>query len=116
MLAAKKMRQVKRLMIAAWMEIIVEAFGPKCFVMISMHIKDSQEIKMPPSSAIQSSCNNVLLASKFMQTTLTAKSVTTVAGMDRSKIFVSVYNFYTKGHTTNAAFFVKKGVDKKKNL
>ena len=33
----------------------LEASGPKCFVMMSMHMNDSQEIRIPPSSAIQSS-------------------------------------------------------------
>ena len=73
------------------MEMIVDALGPKCLVIISIHKKDNQEIRMPPSSAIQSSCNSVLFAKRFIHTTLTAKSVTTVAGMDRSSILVSVY-------------------------
>ena len=71
--------------------MIVDAFGPKCLVMISIHKKDNQEIRMPPSSAIQSSCNNVLFASRFIHTTLTANKVTTVAGIDLSSIFVSAY-------------------------
>ena len=33
----------------------VTVLGPKCFVTISIHIKQSQDIRIPPSSAIQSS-------------------------------------------------------------
>ena len=55
MLATKKTRQVRRFIDTAWNEIIVEAFGPKCLVMISIHIKESQDINIPPSRAIQSS-------------------------------------------------------------
>ena len=90
MLATKKTRQVSRLMSAAWTEIMVDALGPKCFVTISMHMKESQEIRMPPSSAIQSSWRRVLFASRFIHTTLTAKSVTTVAGMERRSILLSL--------------------------
>ena len=36
-------------------QMIVDALGPKCLVMISIHINDSHEIRIPPSSAIQSS-------------------------------------------------------------
>ena len=90
MLATKKTRQVRRLMSAAWTEIIVDALGPKCFVTISIHINESQEIRMPPSRAIQSSWSRVLFASRFMQTTLTAKSVTTVAGIERRSILLSL--------------------------
>jgi hypothetical protein len=90
LLATKKMRQVSRLMAEAWMEIRVEALGPKCLVMMSMHRKDSHEIRMPPSKAIQLSWSRVLLARRFIHTTLMAKSVTTVAGMDLSNIFSSV--------------------------
>ena len=74
------------------MEMIVDAFGPKCLVIISIHIKESHEIRIPPSSAIQSSCKSVLFASRFIHTTLTANSVTTVAGMALSNILISVYN------------------------
>ena len=93
MLATKKIRQVSRLMQAACIEIIVEAFGPKCFVIISIHINESHEIRIPPSSAIQSSCRRVLFASRFIHTTLTENNVTTVAGIDLSSILVSLYNF-----------------------
>ena len=48
------------------MEMRLDAFGPKCLVSMSMHINDSHEIKIPPSSAIQGSCNNVLFAKMFM--------------------------------------------------
>jgi hypothetical protein len=60
--------------------------------MISMHIKDSQEMRIPPSRAIQGSWRRVLLARRFIQMTETTKSVTTVAGMERRRILVSVYS------------------------
>ena len=69
--------------------ILVEAFGPKYLVMISMHMNESQDIRMPPSNAIQSRWSNVLLASRFMQMTLTTNRETTVDGMHRSRIPVS---------------------------
>ena len=34
--------------------ILFDAFGPKCLVIISMHINESQDIKIPPSKAIHS--------------------------------------------------------------
>ena len=77
-------------MSAAWIEMMVDALGPKCFVTISIHINESQEIRIPPSRAIQSSCTRVLFASRFIHTTLTAKSVTTVAGMERRSILLSL--------------------------
>ena len=72
------------------MEMRVEALGPKCFVIISMHIKDSQDMRIPPSRAIHSNCSRVLFASRFMHIMLTTNSVTTVAGMDRRSILNSV--------------------------
>ena len=72
--------------------ILVDAFGPKCFVMISMHIKDSQDMRIPPSRAIQSVWTSVLLASRFMQITLTTKRETAVAGIHRSSITVSSFS------------------------
>ena len=72
--------------------MLLEALGPKCFVIISIHIKESQEIKKPASRAIQSSYRSVLLASKFIQITLTTNSVTTVAGMERNSFFSSVFS------------------------
>ena len=56
-------------------------------------MNDSQEIRMPPSRAIHSSCRSVLLASRFIQITLTTNSVITVAGMLRSKISVFSFSF-----------------------
>ena len=94
MLATKNIRQVSRFIDAAWIEMIVDALGPKCFVIISMHIKDSQEIKIPPSIAIQSSCTSVLFASRFIETTLITKRVTTVAGTVLRSIFDSLYNLF----------------------
>ena len=44
---------------------------------------------MPPSRARYSVCTSVLLASRFMQMTLTTNRETTVAGMQRSKSAVS---------------------------
>ena len=92
MLATKKIRQVSRFIAAASTDMLFDALGPKCFVMISIHIKDSQEISIPPSSAIQSSCRSVLLASRFIQITLTTKSVTTAAGMERKSILNSSHS------------------------
>ena len=92
-LARKKIMQVNKLMTDARMEMMLEAFGPKCFVIMSMHMKESHEIRIPPSSAIQSNWSKVLLASRFMQMTLTTKSVTTVEGMERNKILVSSFSF-----------------------
>ena len=86
MLATKKIRQVNRFIATARNEILFDAFGPKCLVIISIHIKDSQEINIPPSKAIQSNCNKVLFASRFIQITLTTNKVTVVAGMDLSNI------------------------------
>ena len=54
-LATKKIRQVNRLIPAARIDMVLDALGPKCFVIISIHINDSHEIKIPPSNAIQSS-------------------------------------------------------------
>ena len=88
-LATKKIRQVSRFIITASTVMLFDAFGPKCFVMISIHINESQEIRIPPSSAIQSSCKRVLFASRFIHTTLTTKRVTTLAGIERSSIFIS---------------------------
>ena len=93
-LAAKKIRQVSKLIPAASKEILLDALGPKCFVMISIHIKDSQDIRIPPSSAIQSSCNKVLLANRFMQITLTTNNVTTMTGIDLNRISVSSFSFF----------------------
>ena len=93
MLATKNIRQVRRFIAAAWIEMIVEARGPKCLVMMSIHIKESHEIRIPPSSAIQSSWSKVLFARRFIHTTLTAKRVTTVAGIDLNSTLVSLYNF-----------------------
>ena len=91
-LATKKIRQVKRFIMAAKIDILLDAFGPKCLVIMSIHINDSHEIRIPPSSAIQSSCKSVLFASRFIQITLTTNRVTTVAGMHRSKIAVSSFS------------------------
>ena len=92
-LATKKMRQVKRLIPAARMDMRLDALGPKCFVIISIHIKDSQEIRIPPSRAIQSSWMSVLFASRFIQITLTTNNVTTVAGMIL-EFLLSVYKTF----------------------
>jgi hypothetical protein len=59
-----------------------------------MHIKDSHEIKIPPSSAIQCVCSNVLFARRFMHITLTTNKVTTVDGMLLNKIEVSSFTFF----------------------
>ena len=72
----------------------VDAFGPKCFVIISMHIKESQEIRMPPSRAIQSSLRSVLFARRFMQMTLTTNNVTTVVGIALNSNLYSVIFFF----------------------
>ena len=48
-------KHVSKLIKAASIEILLDALGPKCFVIISIHIKESQDISIPPSSAIQSS-------------------------------------------------------------
>jgi hypothetical protein len=49
-------------------------------------MKDSQEMRIPPSRAIQGSCRRVLLAKRFMQMTDTTNRVTTVAGMERRRM------------------------------
>jgi hypothetical protein len=92
-LATKKIRQVRRLIQAARMDILFEAFGPKCFVIISIHIKESHDMRIPPSMAIQSSCNKVLFAKRFIHMTLTTNNVTTVVGIDRRSIFVISFSF-----------------------
>lgn len=70
--------------------MMFDARGPKCLVTISIHINESQEISIPASSAIKSSCRSVLFARRFMHMTLIEKSETTVEGIDRSNIFVSI--------------------------
>ena len=60
---------------------------------ISIHINDSHEISMPPSSAIKSSCRSVLFVSRFIHITLTTNRVTTVVGMLLSKIDVWRFSF-----------------------
>ena len=51
MLAIQKIKHVNKLTRTAKMDILVEAFGPKCFVTISIDKKDNQLTKMPPSIA-----------------------------------------------------------------
>ena len=46
-----KITHVRRLIAAARSEMVFEAFEPKCLVMMSMHINESHEIRIPPSSA-----------------------------------------------------------------
>jgi len=109
MLATKNIRQVRRFIAAARIEILFDARGPKCFVMMSIHIKDNHEIKIPPSSAIQSSCKSVLFASKFIQITLTTNNVTTVAGIDLKSILISVLmsvNLFFKTLTPNLFYII----------
>lgn len=77
---------------AASSAILLDALGPKYFVMISMHIKESQDIRIPPSTAIQLFCSRVLFASRFIQMTLTTNKETTVDGMHLSKISVSSFS------------------------
>ena len=96
MLATKKIRQVKRLMPAARTEMLLDAFGPKCLVMTSIHMNDSHEMRIPPSRAIHGSCSSVLLAKRFMQMTLTTNKVTTAAGIDRSSSRNSRNSFFTR--------------------
>ena len=60
--------------------------------MISMHINESQDIRIPPSTAIQLFCRSVLLASRFMHMTLTTNKETTVEGMHLIKISVSFFS------------------------
>ena len=94
MLATKKMMQVSKLISTARIVILLDAFGPKCLVMTSMHIKDNQDIKMPPSRAIQSNCNNVLFANKFIEITLTTNKDTTIAGIDLNSMENSVHSLF----------------------
>jgi hypothetical protein len=94
-LAAKKIRQVSTFIPQASTEILLEAFGPKCFVIMSIHINESHEIRIPPSSAIYSSCKRVLFASRFIHITLTTKSVTTVAGMHLRSTAVSSISLFS---------------------
>ena len=96
MLATKKMRQVRRLIADAWKEIMVDARGPKCLVMMSMHIKDSQDIKIPPSNAMYSFWTRVLLASKFIEMTLTTKRDTTTDGMLLNSSVVSFFSWLSQ--------------------
>ena len=63
-------------------------------MIISIHIKDSQEIRIPPSRAIQSSWMRVLFASRFIQMTLTTNNVTTAAGIERSNSLNSLISLF----------------------
>ena len=76
-------------MVEASIAILFEALGPKYFVIISIHIKESHDIKIPPSNAIHSFRKRVLFASRFMQITLTTNNDTTVEGMHLKRIAVS---------------------------
>ena len=86
-------KHVNKLIKAAKIDILLDALGPKCFVIMSIHIKDSQEIKIPPSKAIQSNITNVLFANRFIQITLTTNNVTTIVGILCNNIFVSSFSF-----------------------
>jgi len=66
---------------AARTDMRFEALEPKCLVITSIHIKESQDINIPPSKAMKSSCSSVLLAKRFMEITLTTNKVTTVDGI-----------------------------------
>jgi hypothetical protein len=83
---------VRRFIAAASTDILFDARGPKCLVIISIHIKESQDMRIPPSKAIKSVCKRVLFAKRFIQMTLTTKSVTTVAGIHRNRSLISAFS------------------------
>ena len=62
----------------------MEAFAPKRLVIMSMQRNETQLSVMPQSSARYGSETSSLLASRFMRTTLSTKSVTFVLGTLRS--------------------------------
>ena len=88
----KKIKEVRRFMPDAMSATLFDALGPKYLVIISIHIKESQEIKTPPSRAIISVCTRVLFARRFIQITLTTNRETTAEGILLKRSTVSFFS------------------------
>ena len=92
----KKIKQVNKLTKMAKIDILIDAFGPKCLVTISIVKNDSQETNIPPSIARISFWNNVLFANRFIAITEITKRATTGDGMLLSNILVNLVSRLTK--------------------
>lgn len=86
----KSISATARLISTANTEIWLAAFGPKCFAMTSMDKNVAHDTMNPASSASQSTLRSMLLlARRFMMTTVTTNMHTTGAGTLRKSVLNS---------------------------
>ena len=78
----KKIPEIMRFVNIATIDSLVDAFGPKCLVTISIQRNDSHETKIPPSTAKYSRLTIVLFAKRFIVMTEITKRATTIEGSD----------------------------------